>query len=279
MGGLKKIMPVTFFTAWIGTLALIGFPGFSGYYSKDAIISAVGHIERAGAGFAELLLVAGVLVTALYSFRLMFLTFHGAPRMDDEAREHAHESPWVVTVPLVLLAIPSVVVGWWAAEPLLFGGFFGDAIRVLPGHDSLAHLRGEWHGAAAFALHGFVVLPVWLALAGAAGATYIYLFNPGLADRIRDALKPAYRTLDKKYWFDEFYQNIVAAAGRGIGRAMWKGGDETVIDGIAVNGSARSVGWLSALVRRIQTGRLYNYAFAMILGLIVLLGTFVMIAP
>ena len=168
MGGLKKIMPVTFITAWVGTLALMGFPGFSGFYSKDAILSAVGHIERAGASLAEVLLVAGVIVTALYSFRLMYLVFHADTRMDEKTREHAHESPWVVTVPLVMLAVPSVVIGWWAAEPLLFGGYFGEAILILPEHDSLAHMREQWHGAGAFALHGLQTLPVWLATGGAA---------------------------------------------------------------------------------------------------------------
>ncbi|MDJ0655422.1 MAG: NADH-quinone oxidoreductase subunit L [Xanthomonadales bacterium] len=274
MGGLRKYMPITWITGIIGTLALIGFPGFSGFYSKDAIISAVSTIDRAGAGFAQWMLVAGVFVTALYSFRLLYLTFHGETRMDEETRSHAHESPWVVTVPLVLLAIPSVGISWWAAEPMLFGDFWGQAIVME--HDSLAHLREIWTGPLGFALHGFVTLPVWLALAGAGLATYIYLFNPGIADRIQGALKPLHTLLDRKYWFDEIYQALFAGGSRLLGKGLWKGGDEALIDGLVVNGSARTVGWLSGVVRWLQTGRLYTYAFAMIIGLIAMLGAFVL---
>ncbi|MEM7707445.1 MAG: NADH-quinone oxidoreductase subunit L [Pseudomonadota bacterium] len=275
MGGLRKYMPITYITGVVGTLALIGFPGFSGFYSKDAIISAVGHIDRVGTGLAEVLLIAGVFVTALYSFRLLYLTFHGTPRMDEETRSHVHESPWVVTLPLVLLAIPSIGIAWFTTEPLLFGDFWGDAIYVAPGHDPLSHLREIWHGPAAFALHGFVTLPVWLALGGTALATYVYLFNPALAATASKALAPLRVVLEKKYGFDELYQFLFAGGSRGMGKLFWRGGDQTVIDGLLVNGSARTVGWLAGIVRKIQTGRLYGYAFAMIIGLIGLLGLMV----
>jgi NADH-quinone oxidoreductase subunit L len=276
MGGLRKYMPITFATAWVGTLALMGFPGFSGYFSKDAILSAVAGIDRPGAEFAELMLVAGVAVTALYSFRLLYMTFHGPTRMDAETAAHARESSWVVTLPLILLAIPSVAIGWFAAEPMLFGDFWGDAIYIAPGHDSLAHMRDNWHGPMSFALHGFQTLPVWLALAAAAFATYVYLFNPGLAATIADRLGWIYRALVNKYWFDEIYQKVFAKGSLAIGGLLWKAGDEKVIDGIIVNGSARSIGWLSGVIRKLQSGHLYDYAFAMIVGLIALLGAFVL---
>ncbi len=276
MGGLRKYMPITWITGWIGTLALIGFPGFSGFYSKDAIVSAVSNTERAGGDFAGILLIAGVFVTALYSFRLLYLTFHGKERMDEHTRSHLHESPWVVTVPLVLLAIPSIMISWWAAEPLLFGNFFGEAIAT-PAVDPLAALESQWDGPLGFALHGFVTLPVWLAIAGAALATFIYLYRPSLAASAKSALRPLHTVLEKKYGFDEFYQRVFAGGGQWLGRLFWKGGDQTVIDKLIVNGSAHTVGWLATVMRRIQTGRLYHYAFSMIIGLIILLGMFVFV--
>jgi NADH-quinone oxidoreductase subunit L len=272
MGGLKKYLPITWITAWVGTLALMGLPGMSGFYSKDAIIMAVEHTDRAGASFAQVMLIAGVFVTAAYSFRLMYLAFHGAERMDEDAREHAHEPSWVVTVPLILLAVPSVGIAWFTAEPLLFGNWFGDAIRILPEHDSLAHMREIWDGPASFALHGFMTLPVILALSGAGLASWIYLFKPEMAERISRLFGPIYRALENKYWFDELYQRVFARGAQALGSALFKGGDEAVIDGVLVNGSARGVGWLAGIVRRLQTGHLYTYAFAMIIGLILLLG-------
>jgi NADH-quinone oxidoreductase subunit L len=250
----------------------MGLPGMSGFYSKDAIIMAVEHTDRAGASFAQVMLIAGVFVTAAYSFRLMYLAFHGAERMDEDAREHAHEPSWVVTVPLILLAIPSVGIAWFTAEPLLFGNWFGDAIRILPEHDSLAHMREIWDGPASFALHGFMTLPVILALSGAGLASWIYLFKPEMAERISRLFGPIYRALENKYWFDELYQRVFARGAQALGSALFKGGDEAVIDGVLVNGSARGVGWLAGIVRRLQTGHLYTYAFAMIIGLILLLG-------
>jgi NADH-quinone oxidoreductase subunit L len=276
MGGLRKYMPITFGTAWIGTLALMGFPGFSGYFSKDAILMAVAGIERPGASFAELMLTMGVAITALYSFRLLYLTFHGPTRMDEHTASHAKEPSWVVTLPLILLAIPSVAIGWFAAEPMLFGNFWGDAIYIAPAHDSLAQMRDSWHGAMSFTLHGFQTLPVWLALGGAALATYIYLFNPGLAATIATRMGWLYRALVNKYWFDELYQKVFAQGSRALGGLFWKAGDEKVIDGVIVNGSARLVGWMSGVARKLQSGHLYDYAFAMIIGLIALLGAFVL---
>ena len=274
MGGLRKYMPITWITAWVGTLALIGLPGMSGFYSKDAIILAVEHADRAGAGLAAVLLIAGVAVTALYSFRLFYLTFHGKDRMDAGTRSHAQESPWVVTVPLILLAIPSIGIAWWTAEPLLFGNWFGEAIYTA--HDPLAEMAKDWHGPWAFALHGFQTLPVWLAIGGAAVATYIYLFNPQIAERIQATLSPLYRVLDKKYWFDEVYFSVFARGSRALGTGLWKGGDQAVIDTALVNGSAGFVVRMASLVRRLQSGYLFHYAFAMILGLIVLIGGFVL---
>lgn len=276
MGGLRKYMPITWITAWIGTLALVGFPGFSGFYSKDAIIEAVGHADRAGAGFAGVALTAGVFVTALYSFRLLYLTFHGKPRMDDETRGHLHESPWVVTLPLVLLAIPSIAIAWWTAGPILFGDFFDRAIYTSPGVDPLEALREHWHGPLSFALHGLQTVPFWLMLAGFGVATYVYLFNPGLADRVRSAAPWLYDVLDRKYGFDELYQAVFARGSRGLGNVFWKVGDQRLVDGLLVNGSAKAVGWVSGVVRKIQSGYLYHYAFAMILGLVALMGWFVL---
>ncbi len=273
MGGLRRYMPVTWITAWIGTLALIGFPGFAGFYSKDAIISAVSHATRDGAGFASVLLIAGVFVTALYSFRLLYLVFHNKERMDEQTRSHIHESPWVVTLPLILLAIPSIGISWWATEPLLFGDFFGSAITVL-GANPLATLESEWHGPLAFALHGFMTLPVWLAIAGALLATIIYLFRPGIADSAAKGLRPLHTLLDRKYYFDEFNQIVFARGARKLGQLFYRFGDQAIIDRVFVNGSARMVGWVSGILRQVQTGRLYHYAFGMIIGLIVLLGLF-----
>ena len=276
MGGLKKYLPLTFITAWIGSLALIGFPGFSGYFSKDAILSAVGNIQRPGADFAELMLVAGVAVTALYSFRLLYLTFHGPSRMDAETETRAKEASWVVTLPLILLAIPSVGIGWFAAEPMLFGDFWGTAIYLAPGHDSLAQMRESWHGPMDFALHGFGTLPVWLALGGAAIATYIYLLNPAMAATIAAKMGWLHRVLLNMYGFDPFYQKVFAQGSRTLGGWFWKVGDEMLIDRLMVNGSARVIGRLSSVVRKLQSGHLYDYAFAMIIGLIALLGAFVL---
>ncbi|ROR32282.1 NADH-quinone oxidoreductase subunit L [Inmirania thermothiophila] len=276
MGGLRRYMPVTYLTALVGSLALIGFPGFSGFFSKDAIIAAVGASELPGSGIAYAAVLGGVFVTAFYTFRMFFLVFHGSERMDAHTREHLHESPAVVTLPLIALAVPSVVAGWMTVEPILFGGYFGEAIRVLPEHDALRELAEEFHGPAAFALHGFRAAPFWLAMAGVASAWYLYLVNPGLAEAMRRRFRLLYTVLVNKYGFDDFYQAVFADGGRGIGRWLWQRADVTTIDGVMVNGSARAVGWAAGVLRWIQTGYLYHYAFAMIVGLLALLTWYVL---
>ena len=283
MGGLRKYMPITWITALIGSLALIGFPGFSGFFSKDAIIEAVGGSHLFGSGYASVLLTVGVLVTALYSFRMYFLVFHGEERMDEHTRHHLHETPWVVTVPLILLAIPSIFIGWYTIEPLLVGDWFSSGswhpIVVHHEHDTLHHLAEHWHGPAAFVLHGMTALPFFLAMTGLIGAAVVwwYLFgrNPRLDEEIQAKGGPITRILQNKYGFDDFNQRVFGDGGQGIGRAFWKGGDQALIDGAIVNGSARSVGRFAAIARHLQTGYLYDYAIAMILGLVLLLTFFV----
>ena len=272
MGGLRKYMPVTYWTCLIGALALIGFPGFSGFYSKDMIIEAVGQSELPGAGFARFCVEAGVFVTGLYTFRMLFLTFHGKPRFDEKTAAHVHESPWVVTVPLILLAIPSVVVGALTIESLLFGNFMHSALFVAAAHDTLLELRPEFHGALGYTLESVKSLTLYLALAGVGTAWWLYIKSPALPEKFKTALLPLYRILERKFWMDEFYQNGVAAAGRIIADWLWRFGDTFVIDGLIVNGSARVIALSAGIIRNIQSGFLYHYAFAMILGLFMFLG-------
>ncbi|MDN3518851.1 NADH-quinone oxidoreductase subunit L [Aquisalimonas lutea] len=272
MGGLKKYMPVTYWTMLIGTLALIGFPGFSGFFSKDAIIEAVHHSDRIGAGFAYWCVLLGVFVTALYSFRLLFLVFHGEERMDHHTREHLHESPKVVTVPLILLAIPSVLIGLLTVGPMVFGGWFGDSILVRSGHDALGAIG--FHGVGEFTLHAFKTPAIYLAAAGFAVAWYLYIRRPDLPAQLQQRLQTPYRILENKYGFDDLYLNVFAAGGRGLGTLLWRGGDVRLIDGLVVNGTARTVGRVAAVLRHGQTGYLYHYAFVMIIGLLVLLTWF-----
>jgi len=271
MGGLRKYMPVTYWTCLIGALALIGFPGFSGFFSKDIIIEALHHSRTEGAGYAYWCALIGVFVTALYSFRLVFMTFHGRERMDEHTREHLHESPWVVTLPLVALAIPSIAAGWITAGPVVFGDFFGGAIAQAP-DGPLALLGAEFHGPAAFVLHALRGPAIYLALGGVFAAWYLYLRRPDLPGRMAARYSRLYRLLVNKYYFDWFNENVVAAGVRNFGGSLWRRGDETVIDGWLVNGSARAVAVLASVVRRVQTGYLYHYAFAMIIGLSLLLG-------
>lgn len=277
MGGLRRQMPVTYWTSVIGTLALIGFPGMSGFFSKDAIIEAVHLANVPGAEFAYWAVLLGVFVTALYSFRLLFMVFHGEPRMDRHTREHVHESPWVVTLPLVLLAIPSVAIGALTIGPLLFGGFFDGAIRVAPEHDVLGALGESFHGAWSFVLHGLGGPAVWLAAAGFLAAWYGYLRRPELPGRVAATLRWPYQLLVNKYFCDEFNQRVFAAGGRGLGRLLWRVGDVRLIDGVLVNGSARLVALSAGVIRHIQSGYLYHYAFAMIIGLGLILGWFLFI--
>jgi NADH-quinone oxidoreductase subunit L len=271
MGGLRKYLPVTYWTFLVGSLALIGFPGTSGFFSKDSLIDAVAASHRTGSTYAYLCVLSGVFITALYTFRMFFMTFHGTERMDHHTREHLHESPWVVTVPLVLLAVPSAVVGWFTVGPMLFGDFFEGAIRVLPANDVLGHLAGEFHGSGAFMVSALTALPLWLAVAGVATAYVFFLWRPALADGAERSFKWLHLVLVDKYGFDRFNQSVIVAGARALGGGLWRFGDQTLIDGGMVDGSARVVGWFGSLTRYAQSGYLYHYAFAMILGLASLL--------
>jgi NADH-quinone oxidoreductase subunit L len=280
MGGLAKYMPITAVTCWIGALALIGTPFFSGFYSKDAIIEAVGESHRAGAAFAYWCVLLGVFVTALYTFRMLFMTFHGPERFREAAHghdEHGHggdpkESPAVVWVPLVALAIPSVVIGAVTVAPVLFGSYFGHAIFVLPANDVTARVGEDFGGAVQFALHGMLKAPFWFAALGVAAAWYFFLKRPELADETARRFRLLYRILCDKYYFDWVNERVLAPLVRGIGTGLWKGGDQGLIDGAMVNGSAESVGWFGGVLRRVQSGYLYSYAFWMVIDLAALLG-------
>lgn len=269
MGGLWKYMPITFVTFLIGSLALIGFPGTSGFYSKDSIIMAVEASNLPGATFAYWAVLLGVFITALYTFRLFFLVFFGKERMDAKTRAHLHESPKVVTWPLIALAIPSLIVGYFAIDPLLFGGFFGNSIKVMPEHGAMASLQAHFHGAAAMFVHGLTSPVVGLSLAGVALAAVMYLWRPdslpALAARLFAFPK---RILDGAYGFDDFNNVVFAAGSRLLGRGLWRVGDVRMIDGWLVNGTAALVSGMAGQWRKMQTGYLYHYAFVMILGLI-----------
>ncbi|TXT41064.1 MAG: NADH-quinone oxidoreductase subunit L [Comamonadaceae bacterium] len=289
MGGLRKYMPITWITSLLGSLALIGTPLFAGFYSKDEIIMAVHASQLPAAGFAYFSVLAGVFVTAFYSFRLYFLVFHGKERFDQNPDAHhghddhghhgsqkPHESPWVVTVPLVLLAIPSVLIGFITISPMLFGDFFGGAIFVNHElHHAMETLREEFHGPLQLAMHGLIAAPFWLALSGVVLAYYMYMVNPALPAAIKRRVELIYTVLENKYYMDWFNENVLAPAARGLGFALWKVGDQAVIDGAVVNGSWRIVGWVSAIVRKVQTGYLYDYALTMVLGVFVLMTYFV----
>jgi NADH-quinone oxidoreductase subunit L len=294
MGGLRKYMPITWITMWIGSLALCGVPFFAGFYSKDSIIEAVGLSHRWGAGYAYFCVMAGALVTGLYTFRQMYLTFHGKERFtvlehhehvhhDEHHDDHGHhepgvldhaptESPWVVTLPLILLAIPSLLIGYVTVGPMLFGNWFGGAIHVNEANNVLAELGHEFEGSLGMALKGFAQLPFGLVALAFVITTYIYLFNPAMAGKIKSALKPLWTVLDRKYWVDNVYFAVFARGGVMLGRLFWKAGDTAVIDDTMVNGSVSVIHRIAATVRRLQSGYLYHYAFAMILGLILLLG-------
>ncbi len=335
MGGLAKYMPITAVTCWIGALALIGTPFFSGFYSKDAIIEAVGESHRWGATYAYFCVLGGVFVTALYTFRMLFMTFHGPERFrhpeqvhtsnadktvgheeqapeahgqgddhghagnhahaedhahahaDDRAHDHHHghdhdghgshdpkESPPVVTIPLIALAIPSVIIGFITVGSVLFGGYFGDAIKVLVQNDVLRELGREFHSPLQTALHGLLQPPFWMAAAGVFTAWVFFLWRPSLADKAAKNFSFLRTLLVNKYFFDWFNENVLAALTRGVGLGLWKAGDQGLIDGALVNGSAATVGWVGSIVRKVQSGYLYSYAFWMVIGLAVLLGWF-----
>jgi NADH-quinone oxidoreductase subunit L len=271
MGGLRKHLPITYWTCLVGALALIGFPGTSGFFSKDALIEAVGASHRLGAGYAYFCVLSGVFITAIYTFRMFFMTFHGEGRMDEETKHHLHESPWTITLPLIVLAVPAALIGWFTIRPLLFGQFFAGAIHVLPAHDVLGVIGAEFHGQLEFIGSAFLAVPVWLAGLGVFFAYLFFLRQPQLADATAHAFNWLYRILVQKFGFDWFNQHVIAAGARLLGGGLWRYGDQDVIDGAAVNGSARVVGWLASVVRYAQSGYLYHYAFAMILGLATLL--------
>ncbi|MEN3366815.1 MAG: NADH-quinone oxidoreductase subunit [Burkholderiales bacterium] len=290
MGGLRKYMPITWITSLIGSLALIGTPFFSGFYSKDSIIEAVHATHIPGAGFANFAVLAGVFVTAFYSFRMYFLVFHGEERFgkphpgehqdhshdehSDEAHhglapgEKPHEAPWVVTLPLILLAIPSVLIGFLTIGPMLHGDFFKDAIFVSDKHPAMTELTSAFHGATAMALHGLTTAPFWLALAGVVSAYYCYMVNPRVPAWFYAKFRAIHTLLDNKYYMDAINQAVFAGGARVLGNGLWKVGDRTLIDGLVVNGSAKLVGWFSTVIRHAQSGYIYHYAFVMILGIL-----------
>jgi NADH-quinone oxidoreductase subunit L len=256
MGGLKKHMPWTYWTLLIGAISSAGIPGFAGFYSKDAIIEAVQHSSTPGHLFAYLCVLACVFVTATYTFRMVFMAFHGGERFD---KAHPpHESPVVVTAPLVLLAIPSVIAGY-PVGTVVFGDYFGS---------SLVQKAEEWHGIWAYTLHGLAAWPFWLAVAGIVTAWVLYLRKPHLPKRIAKAFGPLYALVERKYGFDELYSWLFAGGARNLGRGFWRAGDLAVIDGLMVNGSARLVGWFSGVVRLLQTGLVNTYAFLMLFGVL-----------
>ncbi|MYN07576.1 NADH-quinone oxidoreductase subunit L [Pseudoduganella aquatica] len=305
MGGLRKYMPITWFTSLLGSLALIGTPLFSGFYSKDSIIEAVHETHIWGAGFANFAVLAGVFVTAFYSFRMYFLVFHGEERFgkahaheahghdahapaaahaahddhghdDHDEHEHhglapgekPHESPFVVWFPLVMLAIPSVLIGYFTIAPMLHGDFFKGVITIGENHKAMEILTEEFHGAWAMAVHSLTSLPLWLAIAGVATAYYCYMINPRVPAWFYAKFKAIHTLLDNKYYMDKFNQAVFAGGARVLGNGLWQVGDRTLIDGLVVNGSAKVVAWFSSLTRLAQTGYIYHYAFVMILGIV-----------
>ena len=299
MGGLRKYMPVTWIVSLLGSLALIGTPFFSGFYSKDLIIEAVKHSELAGSGFAYAAVMVGVFVTAFYSFRMYFLVFHGKERFDASGHGHGHdaahghgdhghgdhhggpphESPAVFTLPLVLLAIPSVLIGLYTAGPMVFGDFFEGVIRVDGArHGAMAELAAHFHGWAAMGVHALMTPVFWLAAAGVAAAYYCYMVNPALPAAIQRSFSGVHRVLENKYYLDRFNEVFFAGGARSVGTGLWKVGDQALIDGVAVNGSARLVGWVAGALRWIQSGFIYHYAIAMIVGVAVLVWWFVPLA-
>ena len=270
MGGLKKYMPITYWTMFIAALASAGVPGFSGFFSKDAIIEAVGHANNPMIGFAYFCVLATVFVTALYTFRLLFMTFHGQPRMDEHTKSHLHESPWVVTLPLVILAIPAVGAGWFIG-PMVFGEYFSNAIYVSPEHDAIVKLGAEFTGVVGMMMHALATPPFWLSIAGIFTAWFLYIAKPDIPGKIKETFKPIYVILDKKYYIDELYSWLFAGGTRKLGTFFWKFGDIKLIDGLIVNGSAKMVGWFATVVKRVQTGYIYHYAFTMIVGIFAIL--------
>ncbi len=270
MGGLKRYMPITYGTMFIAALASAGVPGFSGFFSKDAIIEAVYFANIPGVDFAYFCVLATVFVTALYTFRLIFMTFHGQPRMDAHTKEHLHESPWVVTVPLMILAIPTVAAGWFIG-PIVFGDYFNNVIYVSPQHNAIEKLGAEFSGIGGMMVHALSTAPFWLSTAGIFSAWFLYSAKTDLPGKIKTKLSILFTLLDRKYYIDEFYSWFFAGGTRALGTVLWKYGDVKIIDGFFVNGAARVVAWTSTIVRQYQTGYIYHYAFTMIVGIFVVL--------
>jgi NADH-quinone oxidoreductase subunit L len=270
MGGLKSYMPITYWTMFIAALASAGVPGFSGFFSKDAIIEAVHFANIPGVGFAYFCVLITVFVTALYTFRLIFMTFHGQARMDAHTQEHLHESPWVVTIPLIILAIPTIAAGWFIG-PIVFGDYFNNAIHVSPQHDAIEKLGAEFTGIGGMMVHALSTVPFWLSVAGIFTAWFLYSARKDIPGKIRARCGALYNLLDRKYYIDEFYSWLFAGGTRALGTALWKFGDIKVIDGFFVNGTARIVAFTATLVRRYQTGYIYHYAFTMIIGIFAIL--------
>jgi NADH-quinone oxidoreductase subunit L len=281
MGGLRKYMPWTYATVLIGAIASAGVPGFAGFFSKDAIIEAVHLSKTPGAGFAWLAVTACVFVTAFYTFRLLFYAFHGKERFESHGHGHGdhhshapNESPAVVTVPLVLLAIPSICAGWLIG-PVLFGGYFGESISIAPSHPGLREMAEEFHGVLPMMAHALKTVPFWLTVAGIAAAWYLYILRPELPAKLRNRAGLLVTILEEKYGFDRFNDWFFAGGARKLGSGLWRFGDVAVIDGLMVNGSARLIGWFAGVVRLIQSGYIYQYAFFMIIGVSVLLTYFI----
>ncbi len=270
MGGLRKYMPITFATMFVAALASAGVPGFSGFFSKDAIIEAVNLSQIPGADFAYFCVLTTVFVTALYTFRLMFMTFYGEPRMDEHTREHLHESPRVVTIPLVVLAVPTVASGWLIG-PMLFGDYFAGVVEIQEQHDVVAAMGEHYTGIVGMMIHSLMTPPFWLAMAGIFTAWFLYQYKVELPGKIRKIAGPLYTLLDRKYYIDEFYSWLFAGGLRSLSNVLWKYGDVKIIDGFIVNGSARAVAWFATIARRFQSGYIYHYAFSMIVGVFVLM--------
>jgi NADH-quinone oxidoreductase subunit L len=270
MGNLKKYMPITYITMLLGSLALIGFPFFSGFFSKDLVISAVGASNLPFSNIAYIMVLSSVFVTSLYSFRLLFRVFHTTERMDEKTKSHLHECKPVVTVPLILLAIPSVLIGYITVSPIM-NDYFGDAIFVNDKHIAMNVVKDHFHGTTSFALHGFTSMPFFLAISGIFVSWLCFIKKPKLADDCKQLFLPIYKILEKKYAFDEVYQFVFVGGAKKLGNYLWSIGDRTIIDNFFVNGSYKSIDALSKIMRKMQTGYLYNYAFTMITGFLVLL--------
>ncbi|BBU68979.1 NADH-quinone oxidoreductase subunit L [Fluviibacter phosphoraccumulans] len=307
MGGLWKYMPITWITTLIGSLSLIAFPFFAGFYSKDSIIEAVHLSHLTGSGYAMFAVTASVFVTTYYTFRSYFIVFHGRERWNDAAHvaaaahghdDHAHdahdahghddhdhdahhhglqpgdkphESPWVVTFPLIMLAIPSVIIGYYAIDPMLYGSFFDGVIAVNKTVPVMAEMKEEFHGALGMAIHSLQTLPFWLMIAGLVVTYYFYMIKPSIPAALAKKFSGIYKLMDNKYYFDAFNMAVFAGGARKLGGFLNRFGEATLIDGFFVNGSAKLVGVVAGIVRHFQTGYLYQYAFTMIIGVFALL--------